>query len=113
MTNKAKDKQQKMDTRKSAMKYVKNVKQKSPQRTPESKERKVEEKTTKKKSQNRKLIILSDSEIDVEAYFLDVMPFSKRKIRGKRVPVNIHATPQTMCHFTQKAVCKSGRLWSI
>lgn len=88
-TDKTKDKKQKVDTPKSAMK---NVKQKTPMTSPVSKRRRIEEKNEEKKSLKRKRVQSSDSK-NVEDDVQDIVPTIRRKVDGKRVLMNILVAP--------------------
>lgn len=57
----------------------------TPQRSHVSKRRKVEEKTAEKKSQKRKHVVSSDSEINTGKNVQNIVSTIRRKIRGKRI----------------------------
>ncbi|CAI8607933.1 unnamed protein product [Vicia faba] len=71
ITDKARDKKQKVDTPKSA---IKNVEQKTPRISPLNKKKRVEEKAIDRNSLKRKLVSSSESKTFVKADVIDVVP---------------------------------------
>ncbi|MCI32315.1 hypothetical protein A2U01_0053528, partial [Trifolium medium] len=64
------------------------------------KKRKAEKKASGERSQkNKQVIIQSDSEADVKANVQDIMASKKKRLGGKRVPMNIPPAPMDNISF--------------
>lgn len=62
-------------------------------------------KNTPKKTLKRKLIVFSESEYDDEAYILDIVPSTKKKIGGKKIHANIPDAPlDNLSFYTERNV---------
>lgn len=51
--------------------------------------KKIKEGSSKRKNLKRMLVVSSESKSDAEVDVLDIVPSSRKKIRGKRVHMNI------------------------
>ncbi|MCI46955.1 envelope-like protein, partial [Trifolium medium] len=52
-----------------------------------------------RKSFKRKEVPTSDSDYDVELDVPDIVPSTRKKIAGKKVPLNVHAAPMDNVSF--------------
>lgn len=81
------------------MKNVEKAKQKSPIKRPLKKKKKIEEKVVENKFVKRKLVQTSDS----EPYVMEIVAYSKRKIVGKMIHINILVDPLDNVPFHSEA----------
>lgn len=66
---------------------------KIPQRSPSSKRIKVEEKSVEKRSLKRKMVKSSDSESNAEENVHNIVSTIRKKVGGKRIPLNVVDAP--------------------
>lgn len=87
---------------KSSMKDTEIGKEKTPKEKSRKKKRKVEGKVVERKSLKRKLVQISDSKIYVEEGVMDMLSIVRIKVGGKRIYVNVLATPMDNVSFHSK-----------
>ncbi|MCI42699.1 envelope-like protein, partial [Trifolium medium] len=62
-------------------------------------------------SKKKQIVIVSESEPDVEAYVQDIMTSGKKRIGGKRIPANIPPAPMDNISFHSEGSAKKS--WSL